>query len=690
LPPSLETSRNEDEYTPTERRRRREADWIARRIRSMLDSGEKLVGDKDAEKAGNPTARAVRQGDIALLFRALTDVAYYEEALRRYGIDYYLVGGHAFYAQQEVYDLLNLLRALESPADEVALLGVLRCPFFCLLDETIFWLAQHPCGLRAGLFAESYPPELDDEQALRAKSAAETLRELRAVKNRVTVAELIRFALDRTAYDAVLLAEFLGERKLANLYKLIEQARSFDASGVFSLADFITQLSEFVVRQPKESLAATQAERGDIVRLMSIHQAKGLEFPVVFLPDLDRRQVSQPPAAVFSPQLGPLVKDAEIPSGFDLFMRAESEEDRAEAVRLLYVAATRAADYLILSAGIEEPKSDEENAQDGEKKKESKFAAKGEWLQLLVRRFELAGDKPLEEGDLIKVVSVKPEPPAKAKARSVRMPLEEIEKKTREMMEAEEGSIPLYLAPIPAEESTRRQMSFSRLSGKLHQNITASRDVLVPGLPEARAIDNNLVDDSSEPSVDPRSLGTLVHAVLAEIDFAEPKNFAALVERHAAMHVGDDRAAIESAREMLERFLTSPRAKEIAAAKRVHRELEFLLAWPPGANDRPDRYFQGFIDLLYEDAAGGWHILDFKTNVVSRENLADVAANYEMQMLVYALAAEKILKCPPQELSLHFLRTGWDFPFSWNEQARRRIVELVEQSIKQECTHSEG
>jgi ATP-dependent exoDNAse (exonuclease V) beta subunit len=84
--------------------------------------------------------------------------------------------------------------------------------------------------------------------------------------------------------------------------------------------------------------------------------------------------------------------------------------------------------------------------------------------------------------------------------------------------------------------------------------------------------------------------------------------------------------------------------------------------------------------LLYQDAAGGWHILDFKTNVVTRENLADVAANYEMQMLVYAMAAENILKCPPQELSLHFLRTGGDFPFSWNEQARRRIVELVEQS----------
>jgi len=91
--------------------------------------GRKIVWDKEAAKAGQPAARTVQPGDIALLFRALTDVEYYEAALRRYGIDYYLVGGHAFYAQQEVFDLLNLLRALESSCDQTSLLGVLRSPF---------------------------------------------------------------------------------------------------------------------------------------------------------------------------------------------------------------------------------------------------------------------------------------------------------------------------------------------------------------------------------------------------------------------------------------------------------------------------------------------------------------------------------------------------------------------------------
>ena len=115
------------------------------------------------------------------------------------------------------------------------------------------------------------------------------------MKDRLPVAQLIHEALDRTGYDAVLLAEFLGERKLANLHKLIEQARSFDRPGIFTLSDFITQLSEFVARQPDEPLAATHPESTDVVKLMSIHQSKGLEFPVVIVPDVGRpRRVMGP------------------------------------------------------------------------------------------------------------------------------------------------------------------------------------------------------------------------------------------------------------------------------------------------------------------------------------------------------------------------------------------------------------
>jgi ATP-dependent helicase/nuclease subunit A len=665
-----DTRNGDDDYSPTERNRRREADWIARRIRAMLDRKETLVGDRDAEKTGHAAAREVNLGDIAILFRALTDVAYYEEALRRYGIDYYLVGGHAFYAQQEVYDLLNLLRALDSPSDDVALVGVLRSPFFCLLDETILWLSRHPQRVRGGLFATQYPPELGEEQAIRARYAADTLGELRAMKDRLPIAQLIRLALDKTAYDAILLTEFLGQRKLANLYKLINQARTFDETGVFSLADFITQLAEFVVRQPKEPLAATHAENMDVVRLMSIHQSKGLEFPVVFVADLERRLGSQSPPAVFSPELGPLVKDADTASGFDLFMRAEGEEDRAETTRLFYVAATRAADYLILSAGIERPKDDEKKEE-----KEPTFTPRGDWMRLLARHFDLLTGESLEGKEkLVQAITARPEFEDKHENTAVRRNLKTIDDETRKLAEDGEGQWPPFIEPIGADESARQQLSFSRLSGRLHQR----REGEAPA--ELKEFYRPVAD--VEPTVDPLGLGTLVHAALAEIDLVFPKNIAAIVKRHAAKHVGDDQAAVGQAVEMLERFFASERAKQIAAARRTYRELEFLLAWPPDGNAREGKYFHGYIDLLYQDAAEGWHVLDFKTNLVLDENVGGVAANYELQMLVYALAVEKIMKSAPRELVLHFLRTGCERPFCWNEASQKRVVELVNEAMK--------
>src|SRR5260221_14763971 len=127
-----------------------------------------------------------------------------------------------------------------------------------LEDEPLFWLAQHPQGLAVGLFADKLPSELTAAQRNRTEFAAATLKHLRQTKDRLPITGLLNEALTLTGYDAVLLGEFMGQRKLANLRKLLEQARAFDQSGALRLADSIAQLSQFVVRQPREPLAATR------------------------------------------------------------------------------------------------------------------------------------------------------------------------------------------------------------------------------------------------------------------------------------------------------------------------------------------------------------------------------------------------------------------------------------------------
>jgi ATP-dependent helicase/nuclease subunit A len=643
-----------------ERLRRREAEWIARRIRGLLYSGEKIVADPAGAERGAPGVRAVRPGDVAILFRALSNVAFYEEALRSYGIGYYLVGGHAFYAQQEIFDVLNLLRALASPDDQVSLAGVLRSPLFGLEDETLFWLSRHEEGLRVGLFAEPLPPQLGPPQHDRAALAAATLRALWAMKDRVPIAGLIQEALERTGYDALLLAEFLGERKLANLQKLVDQARRFDQSGLFTLADFITQLSEFVARQPDEPLAATHPESTDVVRLMTIHQAKGLEFPVVVVADVDR-PVRGPTASVaFTRRLGPMVKIPDVPSGFDLYQLAESTEEQAELLRLLYVAATRAADYLILSSGVEQI-----------------GAGKGPWTELIYRRFDPATGKllaPLPPGygePAIRVTATEPEVAAAAIHGGPGRDLAKLVETATQMAGRGEGRLPRYLAAVPADTTARRQHSFSRLSGVLHARrpageVAAAGDVLA-------------VDDGPPARIDPLGLGTLVHAVMAQITPGRALDVAAAVRRLAARHTPD--APPEEAIDMIQRFLDSPRAAALAAARQVHAELEFLLAWPPGARSPDSHYLRGFLDCLYEDAAGHWHVLDYKTNRATAATLAGTAAPYQMQMLLYALAVEQILGHGPASMVLCFLRPGLEYEFAWNAAARKQAVELVDRAI---------
>jgi ATP-dependent exoDNAse (exonuclease V) beta subunit len=130
--------------------------------------------------------------------------------------------------------------------------------------------------------------------------------------------------------------------------------------------------------------------------------------------------------------------------------------------------------------------------------------------------------------------------------------------------------------------------------------------------------------------------------------------------------------------------LESARAADLRAAQARYPELEFLLAWPPDEPAEGGIYLQGFIDCLYQDRQGGWHVLDYKTNKVAPKSLAETAAGYEMQLYVYALAAEQVLGEPPRDLVLHFLRTGEEYVFPWNDDARRRLKELVNRAIAEE------
>lgn len=659
-PPAVEflwaaSGTEDDDEAPSQPGKQLEAEWIARRLRAMLDAAEPLVFERDAE--GRPAARAARPGDVAILLRAMTHVEIYEAALRKYGIDYYVVGGHAFYAQQEVFDLLQLLRSLTSLADDVSLVGVLRSPFFSLADETLYWLAQHPQGLRAGLFADALPRQLTDEERRKAAFAARTLSALRALKDRLPIALLVQEALTRTGYDAILLAEFLGERKLANLHKLIDQARAMDAAGIFTLDDYVTQLAQFTDSPPKEPLAATLAENADVVRLMTIHQSKGLEFPIVVVPDMNAAHRGNQANFAFDPRLGPLVRAKRDPglTGLDMWRVVNAAEDSAERSRLLYVAATRAADYLLLSGSVKELES-----------------AGGPWMRLLASRFDLTTGElivELPEGydrPQVRVTASEPVCTRPDLERTPRPDWTAIADAAR--TEAARGAveIPSSVAAIPVDLAGRRRFSFSRLSGAI---VIDEPDETPPTIAETIV------------AHDARAVGLLAHAVLEQLDFTTGESPDALVDLYAPQFFAEGAAEIETVRTMLRRFRESAVARELAAAARMFRELPFQLRWPLHAPPDEALTIDGVIDCLYQDAAGDWRLVDFKTNQVTAEGVPALARKYEAQMFLYQEAIREALGVAPASATLCFLVPGMAHSLVWGEEQRELLAQSIDAAI---------
>ncbi len=704
--PATHSDVDDDDSPNAAALRGREADWIARRIASLLADPVKRIRTKKQDANGRVLLRRVEPRDIVILFRALSSVQDYESALRRYGLDYYLVGGKAFFAQQEVFDLLNLCRYLDDCDDLVGLAGLLRSPFFNLSDDAIHALAFHsepaPTGddsrslvaerrtgamsLHQTLYFEP-PTILSDDQRSRIRFAAEVLTDLRIRKDRIPLSDLLTEAVERTGYDASVLAEFLGSRKLANLRKLIEMARQFDRGDFFTLKDFVTRLQTSVLEETDEEFATTLPESGDVVRLMSIHQSKGLEFPVVMVADIDRKGPPRSGDAVMHPELGPLIKPPEKFGkraenlGLKMHGLVEDEADAQETIRLFYVACTRAADYLILSAGL-----------DPDKPKQSP------WLKLVESRFHL--QTGLLKGDPLLGSSASgtagpeniPEilshhQPCKAKRAESdhdrRIPLGEL---PRRVIEAESGEFPASARIFPRDSSDLSVISVSHLES-IDAELTGTTHGHRPGDPVS--------DD--DISVDPdqaTALGTVLHAVLERVDFRDTSNWAELLTdaiRQSADPFSDE--AIQRARTMLARFFSSPIAAELTSARSIHREIDFLLPWPSSSTpdtkqgvatpaSRPSVLVAGIIDLLIETDSG-WSVLDYKTGDFSMQSPDEQhLAPYELQLGLYAHAVEQWFGNAPRELSLIVFRPQIRrITLSWSETRWALIRSRIDRAM---------
>jgi ATP-dependent exoDNAse (exonuclease V) beta subunit len=349
-------------------RREAEAEMVAARIRDIVIDESR--GDFDGIRIRDPDTGEERDclyRDVAILFRTRRGLEHYEPALQHYGVPYYLAGDAGLTRRQEILDLLNVLRLLENPRDDLCAFGYLRSPFVGLRDEIIARLRLdsrgHTLLERARHFLKHgdwFPaPEHEEVAAIEKDALAtglESVDRLSALRSRIPIDELLEEVLDATGYRLHLLLMDQPEPKLANIQRFIRLVQGYRHHTVGTFLEIWERWESQDLGIPQAPL---YSKRDDVVTLSTIHSAKGLEWPIVFLVDTEGSGSDRPANEFWSDRvLGPVICPRQAERGLRtvLLQQRRSLEHTAEEARLLYVASTRARERLVVTGPRRRPK----------------------------------------------------------------------------------------------------------------------------------------------------------------------------------------------------------------------------------------------------------------------------------------------------------------------------------------------
>ncbi len=640
------------------------------------------------EDPATKEAVAIRPRHIVLLFRRFAaswgrDAAQpYVRALEDRGVPHLLVGDRSFFARAEIETLRAALTAIEWPDDELSMFATLRGALFAIPDALLLrfrleigkldpfgkWAradsGQSPtptddspatAPVTSGVdAAEGQPSESQRSKDARSDDAAETFGPIREAlvllgrlheqRNRVGVADTIGSLLTATRAHAGLALRPAGNQVLANVQRIIDMARAFEMRGGLSFRGFVERLADAAEAPGAAPTPPLVEEGADGVRLMTVHAAKGLEFPVVVLADMTTRLTRGEPSHYSDPERGLFAQRLLQLAPWELLENAEIEQarDAAEGVRLAYVAATRARDLLAVPAVGDGP-------------------YEGGWL-----------------GALDRVVF-----PSKAEARAIEPGIGCPAFGTRTVLErpqqfdgAGEGSVqPGQYRTAPDVtavwwDPALLERSPGRRRGLHHESLLAegpASDAAAQRYDAWQAAQDDARVIGVEPSVrvqtvsqapEPAQLsdaeitvetvertpgrpggkrfGTLVHAILRDTGFDPQVDgatdaIADLARLHGRILQAPMRE-VDAAVDAVAAALEHPVLRQASQASVVHREAPFLI-------DVDGTMVEGVIDLAFRDpASDGWVVVDFKTDAQTE----DLEKNYRRQLAWYLTAVERL------------------------------------------------
>ncbi|HLX36192.1 MAG TPA: UvrD-helicase domain-containing protein [Candidatus Binataceae bacterium] len=585
---------------------------------------------------------------VCILFRRLnsfgTDVTRpYIRALEARHIPHVLVKGGSFNEREEVEAIRNLLGAIERPDDELVVFAALRGPVLALSDAALLEYRENQGSLHPFRKLKDGASPVTDEVA-QVAHALELLRDLHRGRNRRPIADTIGRVLTETRAHAGFAIWPTGEQALANVMRLMDMARRYEArGGATSFRGFVDELEERAERDEASEVPVVE-DGTEGVRIMTVHRAKGLEFPVVILADLTCKETRDP-----SRHVNPTKKlCAQRIAGYapvELLDNSADEErrDREEAIRVLYVAATRARDLLVVPAvGDEEregwlqglspaiypdpkkrrgpitrtPTGVPEFGDDSVKVRVNGFRAigkehsvmPGQHLSRVGTHRVVWWDPSKLELDVSDTMGL----------RQIRL-LEADEKKVVSTRSIERWTnwrdARAKLLATGAAETTRVKTATELAVEK--PSVTAAIEVEV--IETAR--------DGARPH-GPR-FGSLVHLAMLRVAFDATDDAVLASVAASARMLGADDAEVAAAARAVSTALKSPLMMRVRNSLDIRRECPVLLKLDDGA------IVEGIADLAFAEGANGqtvWNIVDFKTDV----EIAGRLAEYRAQISLYA------------------------------------------------------
>jgi len=596
-----------------------EAKAIAARVRELVDAG------------------VAAPGEVVLLFAAGTDAERYESALRAEGLPTYRATGRGYYGQQQVVDLLMYLRLLHNRYDDEALVSVLASPFVGVSNDGLVHIRRH-AGKRplySGI-ERSLPDAFSDDDQRLVRAFKQRYERLVAAAARVGLERLCEEIVSAHDYDLAVLAQWDGKRRYANMRKLMRLARSYESLRGPDIEGFVKFIRDQEALGASQLEAVSEEEGADAVRLLTIHAAKGLEFKVVIVADAGRDTGGVPSGdeIVVRPdgRFGFRVVDPKSGKKRGVFdyqavREAEDADEKAERLRLYYVAMTRAIDRLIVSGAIDPERSSDretpigwvlgrlgigDDATDGELQQgDARFNLR------VVRHVDAAAPEPeVPEVGQLALFTELPSAPA---PRGYRLP---------------------ELAPLPVPPLHKvKRLSYSALAlfERCSYRYYAER---IAGLREERA-----TMQGGSGGLKATEIGDAAHRLLEVVDLSAPTVPDVEIVRTWYPAVTDEE--IERIEAFVANYCESELAARLAALSGVVPERPF-------AFEHDGVLLHGRLDVLWREGTRAL-VLDYKTNSLAEGSPEEIIeADYRLQRLVYALACFRA-GADEVEVVYHFL-----------------------------------